>query len=90
MIKKIILLITLLIFTFLVSFMLYAQNENTENEDVIYKKKTVINFDDDTIQGELTTPDGEYIGAKKKVRHKSLIKLRDNFRKEILQSVKDL
>ena len=90
MIKQFIVIITLLIFTFLISVMLFAQNEGIEDGDVIYKKKTVINFDDDTIQGELTTPDGEYIGAKKKVRHKSLIKLRDNFRKEILQSVKDL
>jgi hypothetical protein len=33
--------------------------------NVTYEKKTVINFEDDTIQGDLTRPDGEYVEARK-------------------------
>jgi len=56
----------------------------------IFKKKTIINFEDDTIEGDLKTPDAEYLEARKRMRHASLIKLRDNFRRRVLQSVGDL
>lgn len=55
-----------------------------------YQRKTVINFEDDTIEGDLKTPDGEYLEARKKARHKSLIKIRDQFRRRILQSARGL
>ena len=53
---------------------------------VIYKKKTVVSFDDDTIDGDLTRPDHGYIESRKRVRHSNLIKIRDNFREKILNS----
>jgi len=56
----------------------------------IFKKKTIINFEDDTIEGDLKTPDAEYLEARKRMRHASLIKLRYNFRRRVLQSVGDL
>jgi hypothetical protein len=55
-----------------------------------YQRKTVINFEDDTIEGDLKTPDGEYLEARKKARHKSLIKIRENFRRRVLQSAGSL
>lgn len=55
-----------------------------------FQRKTVINFEDDTIEGDLKTPDGEYLEARKKARHKSLIKIRENFRRRILQSAGSL
>ena len=57
---------------------------------VTHRKTTVINFEDDTITGDLQTPDGEYIKARKEVRHESLIRLRENFRSLIMQSVRNL
>jgi hypothetical protein len=57
---------------------------------VEYQRKTVINFEDDTIEGDLKTPDGEYLEARKKARHKSLIKIRENFRRRIIQSAGSL
>jgi hypothetical protein len=57
---------------------------------VTYEKKTVINFEDDTIQGDLTKPDGEYVESRKKVRHSNLIKIREEFRDKVLQSVGEL
>lgn len=56
------------------------------DEGVIYKKKTVMSFEDDTIDGDLTKPDHGYIESRKKVRHSNLIKIRDNFRQKILNS----
>jgi hypothetical protein len=55
-----------------------------------YEKKTVINFEDDTISGDLTRPDGEYIEGRKKVQHSNLIRVREEFRVKVLQSVGEL
>ena len=61
-----------------------AQDESSPG--VIYKKKTVLSFDDDTIDGDLTRPDHGYIESRKRGRHSNLIKIRDNFRDKILGS----
>jgi hypothetical protein len=57
---------------------------------VAYNRKTVINFEDDTIEGDLKTPDAVYLEARKKMRHRSLIRIRQDFRREVLGSVADL
>ena len=59
-------------------------------QDVSYKRKTVINFEDDTIEGDLKTPDQGYVEVRKKVRHRSLIRIRRDFRREVLGSIADL
>jgi hypothetical protein len=61
-----------------------------DSPGVVYEKKTVINFEDDTIQGDLTRPDGEYIEARKKVNHSNLIRVREEFRSKVLQSAGEL
>ena len=53
-------------------------------------KQTVINFEDETIQGDLTRPDGEYIDTAAKVRHSNLIKIREEFHEKVMQSVDEL
>ena len=57
---------------------------------VEYEKKTVINFEDDTIQGDLTRPDGEYVEARKKVNHSNLIKIREEWKDKVMQASGDL
>jgi hypothetical protein len=57
---------------------------------VEYEKKTVINFEDDTIQGDLTRPDGEYVEARKKVDHSNLIQVREDWKEKVLQAPDDL
>ena len=65
----------------------WAQDEGTTVEGgVSYQRKTVIN----TIEGDLKTPDGQYLEVRKKMRHKSLIRIRTDFRREVLSSVADL
>ena len=57
---------------------------------VEYEKKTVINFDEDTIEGDLKRPDGEYVESRKKVQHSNLIRIREDWRDKVMQSSSDL
>ena len=63
---------------------------HAQASDVVYQKHTVVDFGDDTIEGDLSKPDGQYLDARKRIRHTRLIKVRENFRTEILQSVRRL
>jgi hypothetical protein len=63
-----------------------AQEKKSPEPRVEYEKKTVINFDDDTIQGDLTRPDGEYVEARKRVNHSNLIKIREEWREKVKQA----
>ncbi len=67
-----------------------GQQKTQPAPKVEYEKKTVINFEDDTIQGDLTRPDGEYVEARKRVSHSNLIKIRDNWRDKVLNAADDL
>ena len=58
--------------------------------NVKYSKQTTINFEDDTIEGDLTKPDGEYVEARKKVQHSNLIRIREDFEDKVMQSVGEL
>jgi hypothetical protein len=44
----------------------------------------------DTIEGDLTRPDGEYIEALKRVPHSNLIRIREEYRDKVMQSVDEL
>jgi hypothetical protein len=57
---------------------------------VEYEKKTVINFEDDTIEGDLKRPDGEYVEARRRVDHSNLIKIRQDWRDKVMQASGDL
>ncbi|MCU0701191.1 MAG: adventurous gliding motility protein CglF, partial [Myxococcaceae bacterium] len=59
-------------------------------DNVSYKKQTEYSFEDDTIEGDLTKPDGEYVEARKKVKHSNLIKIREEFKDKVMQSVGEL
>ena len=61
-----------------------------QEQKVEYAKETVIDFEDDTIQGDLTRPDGAYVDARQNVQHTNLIKVREDFREEVLESVGEL
>ncbi|QSQ24752.1 adventurous gliding motility protein CglF [Pyxidicoccus parkwayensis] len=58
--------------------------------NVRYSKTTSIDFEDDTIEGDLTKPDGEYIEARDKVKHSNLIRIREDFEDKVMQSVGEL
>ncbi|HYX93307.1 MAG TPA: hypothetical protein VE782_17195, partial [Myxococcaceae bacterium] len=61
-----------------------------EADRTVYRKKTVIDFTDVSVEGELTKPEGSYSVSKKKTRFDSLIKVRTDFNPELKQSVDNL
>lgn len=67
-----------------------AQDKKGGEGNVTYKKQTEYSFEDDTIEGDLTKPDGEYVEARKKVKHSNLIKIREEFKDKVMQSVGEL
>lgn len=52
--------------------------------------KTVYDFDDDVVEGDLVKPDIETVGSAGKVKHSSLIKIRTDFIAEMLKSAEDI
>jgi hypothetical protein len=54
------------------------------------QKPKVIDFEDETIRGTLTKPEGDFIDSRKKARQRSLIKIRRHFVPELLKSADDL
>jgi hypothetical protein len=61
-----------------------------EADRTVFRKKTVIDFTDVAVEGELTKPEGTYTLSKKKTRFSSLIKTRDNFVPELRDSKDNL
>jgi hypothetical protein len=66
------------------------EGKATPAPKVEYEKKTVINFEDDTIEGDLKRPDGEYVEARQKVDHSNLIRIREDWREKVMQASGDL
>jgi len=61
-----------------------------EADKVIVRKKTVIDFNDVTVEGELTKPEGSFLSARSRTRFRSLVRLRDNFNPELQKSADNL
>lgn len=59
-------------------------------DNVQYKAKTVYDFEDDTVEGDLQRPDGELVNSLKKTEHSSLIEIRRDFIPEMLKSLEDV
>ena len=59
-------------------------------DNVSYKQKTVYDFDDDVVEGDLVRPDGEFVDSRRAAKHSSLIKIRENFIPEMLKSAEDI
>lgn len=69
----------------------FAQDKVIQEADkVVVRKKTVIDFTDVSVEGELTKPEGSYVLNKKQAQFKSLIKVRSDFQPELQKSVDNL
>jgi hypothetical protein len=82
---------------FLVGFALLTPNlafaqgkAPAAGDTVTYKQKTVYDFDDDVVEGDLVRPDGEFVDSRRAAKHSSLIKIRENFIPEMLKSAEDI
>lgn len=60
------------------------------DDNVQYKAKTVYDFEDDTVEGDLQRPDGELVNSLKKTQNSSLIEIRKDFIPEMLKSLEDV
>ncbi|QRK06893.1 hypothetical protein JQX13_43675 [Archangium violaceum] len=61
-----------------------------EEDKVVVRKRTTIDFTDMAVEGELTKPEGSYVLNRKKTDFQSLIRVRDNFNPELQKSVDNL
>ncbi len=65
----------------------YAQEAG---DNATYKSKTVYDFEDDNVEGDLQRPDGELVNSINKAQHESLIEIRKDFIPEMLKSLEDI
>jgi hypothetical protein len=70
----------------------FAQKVNVvqEADKVVVRKKTVVDFTDVAIDGDLTKPEGSYSISKTKTKFKTLIKVRSDFNPELQKSTDSL
>jgi hypothetical protein len=85
----------LLVLAALIALPAVAQNKDKvtvvqEADKTVFRKKTVIDFTDVAVEGELTKPEGSYAISKKKTTFKTLIKVRSDFNPELQKSVDNL
>jgi hypothetical protein len=57
-----------------------------EPDKVIVRKRTVVDFGDVTVEGELVKPEGSYVLNRNKTQFQPLIRLRDDFDAELRKS----
>ena len=71
------------------AFPSFAQDGEAE-ADVRYKKKTEIDFEDVSVDGELKKPHGAYLLDKRQSSFNPLIRLKENFNEEMVNSVNQI
>ena len=57
---------------------------------IIYKKNTIINFNERTVDGELIKPKGGFIQSRGRAKFNSLIKYRKDFVDKMIKQAKKL
>ena len=65
-----------------------AQGDDDAN--VRYKKRTEIDFEDVAVDGELKKPHGAYLLDKRQSSFNPLIRLKENFNEEMIDSVNQI
>jgi hypothetical protein len=61
-----------------------------EADKIVVRKRTVIDFNDVTVEGELTKPEGSFVLNRNRTRFRSLVRLRENFNPELQKSADNL
>ena len=78
-----------LILSLLFPFPANAQ-ERGDNERIIYKQRTEIDFEGVDIQGELVKPQGTLLLDRRAASFNPLIKLRENWNLEMKESIRTM
>ena len=66
----------------------FVTETKSDGTKVKYKKKTTYDFEGDTIDGLHNKPSGSYISNIKDVKGRSIIRIRENFDAEVLDSAR--
>jgi len=61
-----------------------------EDRKIVYKKRTEIDFEDVSVEGELKKPHGAYLLDRRRGNFNPLIKIRTDFNEEIYRSVDEV
>ena len=80
--KLVAVLFLLLSFSFLA-----AQETDEEGRLIKYREKTVIDFEDVMLEGQIKKPSGSFLMDRSKTKFDSLINLKQDFNKELVRSV---
>jgi hypothetical protein len=56
----------------------------------VYQKRTVIDFGEVAVEGELSRPEGSYSVARRRTTFKTLVKVRDTLAPELQRSAENL
>ncbi len=67
-----------------------AMAQDEDDASVRYKKKTEIDFEDISVDGELKKPHGAYLLDKRQSSFNPLIKMKTEFNKEMIESVNQI
>jgi len=78
----------LFILALLFPFTAHAQDK--EDRKVIYQQRTVIDFEDVDVTGELIKPAGALLIDRKRAKFNPLIKLRQDFNPEIKRTIRQV
>lgn len=68
----------------------YITEKRSDGSTVKYKKKTSYDFEGASIEGLYNKPSGSYISNIKDVKGKSIIRIRENFDTEVIDSARSL
>tara|TARA_Y100001937_G_C7099710_1_gene321894 strand:+ start:782 stop:1042 length:261 start_codon:yes stop_codon:yes gene_type:complete len=74
----------------LLSLIANGHAQGTEDPEVIYKKKTEIDFEGVQIEGDLVRPEGTLLLERKGAKFNPMIKLRRDFDEEMEKSVQEI
>jgi hypothetical protein len=82
--KVITLMLILLIFG-----AVFAQQPETDAQGniIVYREKTVIDFEDVMLEGQIKKPSGSFLMDRTRTRFNSLINMKEDFNKELVRSV---
>ncbi len=83
-------LVITLLALFSLSLAVPAMAQDDDDAEVRYKKKTEIDFEDVSVDGELKKPHGAYLLDKRQSSFNPLIRLKENFNQEMIESVNQI
>ncbi len=67
-----------------------AAAQDEDESDVRYRKKTEIDFEDVSVDGELKKPHGAYLLDKRQSSFNPLIRMKEDFNPEMVESVNQI